>query len=250
MMVRRSAFLSALLTGAAAFAMTGCGGIPLAAGNGRAGASPSKVTRAEVMTTAMRFAAHAWTGTGANVKHGADAAGIRVDTPDISYRKTGAVPGYWVPGQVNHGIPYQWGGFCTPEQFDRGLAKGRAAGDVYTEEKRALLYDGVSKEAVGIDCSGFVSRCWDLPRAFSTRELAALCEGLPSWDSLQPGDALNLYNAHVLLFSGWIGADRKYMAAYETGGPPDWKVMRHVISAGYLKAKNYRALRYRGIREG
>lgn len=209
----------------------------------------SQVSRASIMATAMRYADHAWTGSEANVKHGPDKMGIMVDTPDFSYQKTGAVPGYWIPGQVNHGIPYQWGGFSSPEEFDRGLAAGLAAGDVYTEMKRARLLEAVSTEAVGIDCSGFVSRCWGLPRSYSTRELAALCDSLPSWEDLRPGDALNTYNAHVVLFSGWIGKDREFVAVYETGGPPDWKVMRHVISTGFLKRRNYQPLRYRGVTE-
>lgn len=246
MSLARSAFFCVLLL-LAPYGLTGCRSTGLASGQLEA---PSKVTRSGVMNTAVRYATHPWTGTRANVRHGVDRAGIRVDTPDISYQESGAIPGYWVPGEVNIGIPYQWGGFSTPEEFDRGIANGSAAGDVYTDQKRALLYDGVSPEAVGIDCSGFVSRCWNLPRAFSTRELAKLCEELPSWDDLKPGDALNVYNAHVLLFSGWIGPHRTHMAAYETGGPPDWKVMRHIIGKDYLKKKGYRALRYRGIREG
>lgn len=249
MIVRRSAFWFFIVAGSVAGLM-GCTGLAPSGPAAAALKPPSKVTRSQVMSTAMRYAAHPWTGTAANVKHGMDDAGIRVDTPDISYQESGAVPGYWVPGQLNYGMPYQWGGFSSPEEFDRGLAAGKAAGDVYTDTKRALLYDGVSAGAVGIDCSGFVSRCWDLPRAFSTRELAKFCTGLPSWDALQPGDVLNIYNAHVLLFSGWIGADRKFLAAYETGGPPDWKVMRHVIGVDFLKRKGYRALRYRGISEG
>jgi hypothetical protein len=186
----------------------------------------------------------------ANVKHIPDRKGILVDTPDVSYQKEGAVPGYWVPGQLNQGLPYQWGGFSTPEEFDRGIAAGLAAGDVYTGQKRALLHEAVSDEAVGIDCSGFVSRCWGLPRSYSTRELASLCDELPSWEELKPGDILNIYNAHVLIFSGWMGPDRKFLAAYETGGPPDWKVMRHAIATGFLRERGYRPLRYRGIQEG
>ena len=210
----------------------------------------SKVTRSEVMATAWRYASHSWIGTVANVRHGPDSTGIRVDTPDVSYRNSGAVPGYWIPGEVNHGLPYQWGGFSTPEQFDRGLAAGKAAGDVYTTQKRIRLQDAVSSEAVGIDCSGFISRCWNLPRSYSTRELAQLCDALPSWEVLQPGDALNTYNAHVLLFGGWMDRDQRELAAYETGGPPDWMVTRHVLSTKHLKAKGYHPLRYRGIREG
>lgn len=241
----RSAFfvLSLLLAGG----LSGCAGTRHETERLEA---PSRVTRSQVLTTAVQYASHPWTGRPANVRHGRDQAGIQVDTPDISYQKPGEVPGYWIPGELNHGIPYQWGGFSTPEEFDRGIAGGLAAGDVYTSEKRALLYEAVSGEAVGIDCSGFVSRCWGLPRSFSTRELAKLCEELPSWDDLKPGDALNLYNAHVLIFSGWTGPGRTHLAGYETGGPPDWKVVRHVVGTAFLKQKGYRPLRYRGIREG
>ena len=248
MFARRTALLFCVLPGVSVI-LSGCAQLS-ATGQGTAELrAPSSVTRASVMATAIRYASHPWTGTPANVKHGMDAAGIQVDTPDISYQKSGAVPGYWVPGRVNYGIPYQWGGFSSPDEFDQGIAAGKAAGDVYTDTKRALLHDGVSAGAVGIDCSGFVSRCWNLPRAFSTRELAGLCDEMPSWDALQSGDALNVYNAHVLLFSGWVGTDRKSLAAYETGGPPDWKVIRHVIDVGFLKRKGYRPLRYRGIRD-
>ena len=246
MTARRSAFLLLLILTGAVGGLTNCAGGPSA----RRLAAPSEVTRSQVMGTAIRYASHSWRASSSNVRHGPDGAGIRVDTPDQGYQKPGAVPGYWVPGQVNQGVPYQWGGFSTPEEFDRGLAAGLAAGDVYTEEKRRLLYDGVSREAVGIDCSGFVSRCWNLPRAYSTRELGAISVPLPSWDDLKPGDALNIHNVHVLLFCGWVDPGRKFLAAYETGGPPDWKVIRHVIGVDFLKRKGYRPLRYQGIQEG
>ena len=247
MSVARSAlFLVMVFSGVAG--LGGCAGRPRPAVLRLA--PLSTVTRSAVLATAMRYAAHPWTGTAANARHGPDGRGIRLDTPDISYQKAGAVPGYWVPGQLNYGMPYQWGGFSTPEEFDRGLAAGMAAGDVYSEAKRAGLNDAVSAEAVGIDCSGFISRCWGMPRPCSTRELADFCDELASWKELRPGDVLNVFNAHVVLFSGWTGADGKFLAAYETGGPPDWKVVRHVIGVGFLKRKGYRALRYRGIREG
>ena len=59
-------------------------------------------------------------------------------------------------------MPYQWGGFSSTEEFLQGLKAGKAAGDVYTAEKRRLLEAAVSKQAVGIDCSGLISRCWRL----------------------------------------------------------------------------------------
>ena len=41
---------------------------------------------------------------------------------------------------------YKWGGLDTPESFDAGIRAGKAAGDVYTCEKRRLDGDGVSEE--------------------------------------------------------------------------------------------------------
>lgn len=216
-------------------------------GNGGNTASLPQVSRAEVLALAEAYRAHRWLPTEANVRHGFDRNGVRVDTPDVGYRKPGAVPGWWVPGQWNEGVPYQWGGFSTLADFDRGVAQGLAAGDVYTLEKRRLLEDAVSVEAVGIDCSGFVSRCWKLPRPYSTRELAEVCVPLGSYFELKPGDILNTHNAHCLLFAGWADERRTRMWAYETGIPPHWKVICHRPTTTSLQAGGFVPLRYRGI---
>lgn len=206
----------------------------------------SSVTPTECLQTAENYRTHRWTpGTG-NVKHGPDSRGIRIDTPDVSYHPPGAIPGWWVPGTQTEGIPYQWGGFSTLEEFDQGLKDGKAAGDVYTDAKRAALDDAVSTEAVGIDCSGFISRCWKLPRSYSTRELPGLCKVI-EWDALKPGDILNTHNAHCLLITGWDGPNRERVLAYETGSPPTWKVVSHTIDVAWLKSLGYRPYRYRGM---
>ncbi len=210
----------------------------------------SGVTRSECLAIAEQYRTHQWTPAAANILHGPDPDGITVDTPDTSYQKPGAVPGWWVPGSVNEGIPYQWGGFATTEQFDRDLTSGKAAGDVYTQRKRQLLDAAVSRYATGIDCSGFISRCWRLPRSHSTREFPTICDPLPSWDDLRPGDILNTFNSHACLFAGWHDAARTRIITYETGIPPHWLVVRHVVSANELKAKGFAPFRYRGIREG
>ena len=82
-------------------------------------------------------------------------------------------------------------------------------------EWQLLVQDGL--DAVGIDCSGFISRCWRLSRPYSTRELAQVCVRLHSYDALLPGDILNTHNAHCLLFAGWVDAGCARMWAYETG---------------------------------
>jgi hypothetical protein len=206
-----------------------------------------RVTRVQIMETAESYRTHTWWARKDNVRHGGDGNGVRVDTPDIGYRKPGAVPGWWLPDQWNQGRPYQWGGFCTVASFDRGIERGLAAGDVYTLEKRRLLEAAVSNEAVGIDCSGFVSRCWGLNRSYSTRELASICIPLQSYEDLKPGDILNTYNAHCLLFGGWADDQQQRLWAYETGIPPHWKVIRHRPFVASLKRDGFVPLRYRGV---
>jgi hypothetical protein len=210
-------------------------------------ANLSRVTRSESVAIAKSYLTHSWSPTKANVRHGNDTRGIRVDTPDIAFQPSdNDIPGWWTPGQTAVGVPYQWGGFSTLTEFDEGVKKGRAAGDVYTSAKRAALDDAVSKEAVGIDCSGYISRCWKLPRSYSTRELPSLCQSI-AWNELKPGDILNTNNAHCLLFAGWQDASKREIIAYETGCPPTWKAMTHPINTMWLKSLGYTAWRYRGI---
>ena len=71
------------------------------------------VTRRECGQIAEAYRTHRWTAHEANIMHGLDAKGIRVDTPDSTYQKPGAIPGWWRTGVPNQGVPYQWGGFST-----------------------------------------------------------------------------------------------------------------------------------------
>jgi hypothetical protein len=210
---------------------------------------PSQVTRTETLATAEAYRTFKWAPTEANVFHGRDAAGIRVDTPDVGYKPAERFPGWWVPGLLNTGMPYKWGGFDTPETFLAGLSEGKAAGDVCTPEKRRLLNAAVSAQAVGIDCSGFVSRCWNLPRSYSTRTLTSLCDPVADFKQLQPGDILNAPNSHVFLFKQWSAPDRSWMLVYTTGTPPAWAVQVGPLRTKQLTPLGYTAWRYRGMRD-
>ncbi len=214
----------------------------------------ASVTRAEALRIAESYRTHRWRATDSSAFHGDDSDGIRVDTPDHLFAPfpesdPNSRPGWWVPGRTNVGIPYQWGGFDTPASFDQSIASGKFAGDIYTEHKRALLDDAVSAQACGIDCSGFISRCWRLDRSYSTRELANLCVELDDFSELRAGDLVNKENVHALLFVEFVDAAKTKFIAYETGSPPTWKVLRHPISVRYVEALDYRPYRYRGMRD-
>ena len=206
--------------------------------------APSQITRAEVLAIAENYVAHEWVPAEANAFHGVDPNGIRVDTPDANFQLRDDERGWWIAGQRNVGFPYKWGGFDTPEEFDRGLRAGRFAGDVYSAEKRRLLDDAVSTHAVGIDCSGYISRCWRLPRSFSTRELPQLCDPIPDLARLEPGDIFNLHNSHVRLFAGWADAARANVRVYEASA----RVICHDLPLQPMLDEGYSAWRYRGMR--
>ena len=209
----------------------------------------SSVTSQEALAIAESYRVHRWRPTEANALHGDDPNGIRVDTPDISMPEGIAErAGWWKPNSTNQGIPYKWGGFDTPQEFSTKIAKGFYAGDVYTDKKRALLYDGVSEYTAGVDCSGFISRCWRLDRPYSTRELPELCVELQSYDELRPGDILNKRNVHALLFVKFLDPKKKTILAYETGSPPTWKVLRHPVSVDYVRGLGFKPYRYKGMR--
>jgi hypothetical protein len=110
-----------------------------------------------------------------------------VQGPDGDMVRT---PSWLIVGE-NAKIPYMWGGFSTLAQFTSGLQNGRYAGDINTA--------GVSNYAVGVDCSGFVSRCWQLSYHSSTSDMPSITTQYSTWSDLKPGDAI-LKQGHVRLF--------------------------------------------------
>lgn len=70
-------------------------------------------------------------------------------------------------------MPYKWGGFDSIADFDEGIKNGKYAGDLITKDRDGK---GVSNQAVGVDCSGFVSHCLNLAHQYSTLELPDLTD--------------------------------------------------------------------------
>lgn len=204
----------------------------------------TQVTREEAVATAYRYTQVHWLPAEIHVRQGPDSQGIPVRTPDRSLDGRG---GWWQPGVPARSLPYQWGGFDTPESFLEKIAAGNKAGDVATPEKRRLGDAGTSAESCGIDCSGFISRCWNLKRPYSTAELPGICEPLASWVDLRAGDIL-LNDKHVVLFVKWAITDRE-LAAYEAGPFPVWRVSACQLDAGKLRRQGYKPWRYREIVE-
>ena len=193
--------------------------------------------RAEFLATAERYRTLEWRASARNRLHGKDADGVPVDTPDDGFREDG-----WVPGEVNVGMPYRWGGFDTPESFLAGIAEGRLAGQIPARNGQGD--PPTSRRAVGIDCSGFVSRCWDLPIKRTTRTFAPLVYELNSFDDLLPGDLINNHDGHALLFERFSNDDHSSVTVIEATFP---KVKRTTYAVDLLLAAHLRPLRYKPL---
>lgn len=209
--------------------------------------SAQSVTRAEALAIAESYVNHRWQATPANVRQGPDAAGVSIQTPDRASGRGQPAEACWVVGEENTGVPYKWGGFDSLEKFDAGLRSGKAAGDLYTAEKRRLGGAAVSSAAVGIDCSGFISRCWKLSKKHSTSMLFGICEKLPSPTELRPGDVMNTAEGHVLLFVRWTDPARTRALFYEAA--PFSKTLASEHDVAEMAASGYQPLRYRKIRD-
>jgi hypothetical protein len=212
-----------------------CASAPLHAG---------PLTRAEALRIAEAYCNYRWTSTDKNVLQGRDADRVEVHTPNVA---AGTAPDskLWSIDATNTGMPYKWGGFDTIESFAVGIRKGKAAGDMYTLEKRKLGGAAVSSHAVGIDCSGFISRCWKLATKQSTETLPSLCKALPSPADLKPGDIMDAAGGHVIMFAKWLDDEKTSALFYESS--PFSKVIANVRSIDDLVADGYRPLRYKLI---
>ncbi len=195
--------------------------------------------RAEILAIAETYRLHEWTPEPGNVLHGEDSRGVRVDTPDASYHEDG-----WRPGELSVGVPYQWGGYTTLEEFDEGLAAGRPAGHVFeaTENFRARVR--ASREALGVDCSGFVSRCWRTEKRHATYTFAEVTDELSSYDELLPGDAVNKPYGHIVIFLEWVDEEREAMRVVHATFP---RVKEDVMPVDKLKEAGFVPIRYRAL---
>lgn len=92
-------------------------------------------------------------------------------------------------------VPYDWGGWDTVSGYNNYMDSNYQAGDIDTA--------GVEGCSRGVDCSGFVSRVWQLSSKHSTWTLPNVSWELPSTNYLLRGDIMNKAGDHVVLFASF-----------------------------------------------
>lgn len=184
------------------------------------------ITRDRIIEIAEGFLDHVWYPTEDNIFHNTY-MGSWVDTPDRDTYTDWPDDHGWKANQPAHGLPYQWGGFSSIagynlsslQDFDEqytgtGSYEGTIhfAGDIYTDK------DYLCSRACGLDCSGFVSRCWNLPVKHATYTLSNVASPI-RFGELQQGDILNIPHYHVILFKEFVDEEKTSIRTIECGGP-------------------------------
>lgn len=157
----------------------------------------------DVIRKAMEYANYEWYATEKNVMHGVDDNGVEIDTPDITWKGEVLDCGWWKTNQKNIGIPYGWGNASTIEEFEKGIAEGKYAGNVPEDKRRDMSY-----QSVGVDCSGLLTVCWDLPRKISTHIIPDYAFVIESIDEIQQGDVFAKIGSHVMFFEEFVDDEK------------------------------------------
>ena len=154
-----------------------------------------------VVEKALLYANHEWYATEKNVMHGMDVNGRFVDTPDITWHGEELDCGWWKVNQMNVGVPYGWGNASTLDEFDKGIAEGKYAGNVPEDKSRHGSCD-----SVGVDCSGLLTVCWDLPKKVVARDIPNIADCIEFEEIIQ-GDVFAI-RSHVMLFKEFIDVEK------------------------------------------
>lgn len=128
-------------------------------------------------------------------------------------------------------MPYARARWNTPGDFINRMENGERAGHTGGSQ----LYD-----TAGIDCSGLVSRAWQLSSHTSTRNLPNVATQI-QYTNLQKGDILNKYNSHVIIFES---IQNGIVTCYESTYNSQWGRVAHTTKyLSSLTTIDYKAYR-------
>ena len=122
------------------------------------------------------------------------------------------------------GLPYDWGGYKTLEEFEQDLIDGLGAG--------SHSRHGILDCTTGLDCSGFVSQVWRCGR-HTTSNMIEVSHPIDAADIL-PGDAYNKAGSHVVL---WVEESPSGQPVFyeATGDPISRTLLREDATWSYLE---------------
>ena len=176
----------------------------------------SQITRPQILTNARPYITYKFTASSANIWSNVNCSAVgNVNTPS------------WVIVGSNQHMTYCWGGFSTLASYTTGLTKGLSAGD----DDCTTGGDGSESCALGVDCSGFVSRAWGLTTKYSTVTLQTISTAYTSATLVQPGDIFDYAGSHTRLVDTNYGTGSYKIMESSANG---WDVSYNTYTAAQL----------------
>ena len=211
------------------------------------------ITRAQIIENAMKFVNVAWTCPPINGTPRICRSGI-----DINWTSDYTVGVEYV------GEPYEWGGWdipgdiTNPKCFLYYVNNNEKRAGVHSEND--CLPDSVGDPSwvTGVDCSGLVSRAWQLSTKHNCKMLKSISDSLPNYYSLRRGDALISLCAnppkcnyrHTFIFNEWVRPDTMQVIearSYGVGNPSLADTNTWVCKT--LAMYNYKPYKYKDVIE-
>ena len=146
-----------------------------------------------------------------------------LSTTNISGACAGrTAPRYLAAAGTYSSVPYEWGGFDTVATFNGQMSPGTGkAGNINTANVLGCSF--------GVDCSGFVSRVWQLTTKYSTSTLPNVSRAIHI-NGIVRNDIFNKAGSHVVLFKSTSGGGY-YISEATTSGALDRVIYRWVDSS-------------------
>jgi hypothetical protein len=142
-------------------------------------------------------------------------------------------------GQQVRGIPYCWGCYGSLDAIRSKIDHGVLAGNICT-------HNAPRNDAVGVDCSAFVSATWGLATHFTTAAIPAITQPVTDPMDLRPGDAFDKPGSHVMLFLRFTPAHMVEVME-SSPGACNGRVCRNVYPLASLLARGYQPVRFRAL---
>lgn len=188
----------------------------------------TQITRTQIISNAVPYTTFTWTATSSNIWNGVSCGGKTIQTPS------------WVKIGSNTGMPYCWGGWTSTSSIQGYLNSGKSAGDNNT----ATSFGVEPSCAVGLDCSGLVSRAWGLTSKYSTSTLPNISTS-KAITQTQPGDILNLAGSHTrLIETNYGNGNYRVIESSAT----DWKTSYRTYTTANLSSYTPRS--YNNVSNG
>lgn len=177
------------------------------------------IPREDALDNASQYGTHVWTSTEANTV--ADC--------------TSGYESAYEPG-THVGLPYDWGGYMTLDEFDAQIADGYGAG--------SHSWHGSLSCTAGVDCSGFVSKVWDTGH-YGTSTFYQVTTDIDA-SELTRGDVFNDAGSHMTMFTH-ISEDG-WPVYWESSGSAEG--VRLNSTGGWSSMDGYQPARFDEIEDG